>query len=40
MNHSEQIKNILSFLVWLLDGCKNDEDSIILPESNIELSEV
>jgi hypothetical protein len=40
MNHSEQLKNILSFLLWLMDGCKTDEDPIILPESNIELPEV
>lgn len=40
MNHSDNLKNILNFLFWLMDGCKTDEDPIILPESNIELSEV
>lgn len=40
MNHSEQLKNILNFLFWLMEGCKNDEDTIILLESNIEMADI
>lgn len=40
MNNSEHIKQILSFIMWLMDACKSDEKNIVVPDATIEMSEI